>query len=197
MTGAHWEGDRDRFAPGDTLLFYTDGVTDTPAGGERFGEERLLAARRDAPADPSPMIAGRADERCASFRSATSSTIARCSVLQLVGVGARAQRRRAGSRQSTGVGELSHGADGAGEVERLELRTQATPAAVPGVRRAVVDFAELHGVGIAPDVALAVSEAITNAVLHAYRDHSAGPVRVVACAEPDRLVVVVRDYGCG
>ena len=83
------------------------------------------------------------------------------------------------------------------EVERLELRTQATPAAVPGVRRAVVDFAELHGVGVAPDVALAVSEAITNTVLHAYRDHNPGPVRVVACAEPDRLVVVVRDYGCG
>jgi serine/threonine-protein kinase RsbW/stage II sporulation protein AB (anti-sigma F factor) len=83
------------------------------------------------------------------------------------------------------------------EVERLELRTQATPAAVPGVRRAVVDFAELHGVGVAPDVALAVSEAITNAVLHAYRDEGPGQVRVVACAEPDRLVVVVRDYGCG
>jgi anti-sigma regulatory factor (Ser/Thr protein kinase) len=83
------------------------------------------------------------------------------------------------------------------EVERLELRTQATPAAVPRVRRAVVDFAELHGVGNGPDVALAVSEAITNAVLHAYRDQSPGPVRVVACAEPDRLVVVVRDYGCG
>jgi serine/threonine-protein kinase RsbW/stage II sporulation protein AB (anti-sigma F factor) len=83
------------------------------------------------------------------------------------------------------------------DIERLELRTQATPAAVPGVRRAVVDFAELHGVGVGPDVALAVSEAITNAVLHAYRDHSPGAVRVVACAEPDRLVVVVRDYGCG
>jgi anti-sigma regulatory factor (Ser/Thr protein kinase) len=83
------------------------------------------------------------------------------------------------------------------EMERLELRTQATPAAVPGVRRAVVDFAELHGVGIGPDVALAVSEAITNAVLHAYREEQAGPMRVVACAEPDRLVVVVRDYGCG
>jgi serine/threonine-protein kinase RsbW/stage II sporulation protein AB (anti-sigma F factor) len=83
------------------------------------------------------------------------------------------------------------------ERERLELRTQATPAAVPGVRRAVVDFAELHGVGVAPDIALAVSEAITNAVLHAYRGDSAGPVRVIACAEPRRLVVVVRDYGCG
>jgi anti-sigma regulatory factor (Ser/Thr protein kinase) len=85
----------------------------------------------------------------------------------------------------------------ANETERLELRTHATPAAVPGVRRAVVDFAELHGVGVPPDVALAVSEAITNAVLHAYRDGDTGDVRVVACAEPDRLVVVVRDYGCG
>jgi serine/threonine-protein kinase RsbW/stage II sporulation protein AB (anti-sigma F factor) len=83
------------------------------------------------------------------------------------------------------------------EIERLEMLTHATPAAVPGIRRAVVDFAELHGVGIPPDVALAVSEAITNAVLHAYRDGDAGNVRVVACAEPDRLVVVVRDYGCG
>jgi stage II sporulation protein AB (anti-sigma F factor) len=81
--------------------------------------------------------------------------------------------------------------------ERLELRLQASPAAVPGVRRAVVDFAELHGVGYGPDVALAVSEAITNAVLHGYRDGATGDVRVVACAEPDRLVVVVRDYGCG
>jgi anti-sigma regulatory factor (Ser/Thr protein kinase) len=82
-------------------------------------------------------------------------------------------------------------------IERLELRLQASPAAVPGVRRAVVDFAELHGVGHGPDVALAVSEAVTNAVLHGYRDGASGDVRVVACAEPERLVVVVRDYGCG
>jgi serine/threonine-protein kinase RsbW len=83
------------------------------------------------------------------------------------------------------------------EIERLELRLQASPTAVPGVRRAVVDFAELHGVGVSPDIALAVSEAVTNAVLHAYREGASGPMRVVACAEPDRLVVVVRDYGCG
>src|SRR6201989_1138284 len=101
--------------------------------------------------------------------------------------------------------------ESAGDMERLELRTQATPAAVPGIRRAVVDFAELHGggvgpavdrerperppqatpgavrgirravvafaelhgVGVGPDVALAVSEAITNAVLHAYRQEQA------------------------
>jgi anti-sigma regulatory factor (Ser/Thr protein kinase) len=83
------------------------------------------------------------------------------------------------------------------DVERLELRAHASPAAVPGIRRAVVDFAELHGIGEGPDVALAVSEAVTNVVLHAYRDGDSGDVRVVACAEAKRLVVVVRDYGCG
>ena len=83
------------------------------------------------------------------------------------------------------------------EIERLELRAPASPGAVPGMRRAVVDFAELHGVGNPPDVALAVSEAVTNAVIHGYRDGNQGDMRIVACAEPDRLVVVVRDYGCG
>jgi len=34
-------------APGDALVVYTDGVPDArAAGGERFGEERLLAALR-------------------------------------------------------------------------------------------------------------------------------------------------------
>ena len=79
----------------------------------------------------------------------------------------------------------------------VELGPLADADQLQGEHRAVVDFAELHGVGVAPDVALAVSEAITNAVLHAYREEQAGPMRVVACAEPDRLVVVVRDYGCG
>jgi serine/threonine-protein kinase RsbW len=83
------------------------------------------------------------------------------------------------------------------DIERLELRAQASPTAVPGIRRAVVDFAALHGVGEGPDVALAVSEAVTNVVLHAYRNGDSGDVRVVVCAEPQRLVVVVRDYGCG
>jgi sigma-B regulation protein RsbU (phosphoserine phosphatase) len=58
MTGsARWEETEIEIAPGDTLLFYTDGVTDTPSAGERFGEERLLAALPSAPADPRKMIA--------------------------------------------------------------------------------------------------------------------------------------------
>jgi serine phosphatase RsbU (regulator of sigma subunit) len=58
MTGAaRWEQSEIELHPGDTLLFYTDGVTDTPSGGERFGEERLLDALPDAPAEPRQMIA--------------------------------------------------------------------------------------------------------------------------------------------
>lgn len=42
--------------PGDTLLFYTDGVTDTPSSEGRFGESRLLEALAGTPADPNALI---------------------------------------------------------------------------------------------------------------------------------------------
>jgi serine/threonine-protein kinase RsbW len=82
-------------------------------------------------------------------------------------------------------------------VERLELRLAAEPGSVRAIRHAVRRFAHAHGVEDVDGVAIAVSEAATNAVLHAYREGRAGDVRLVACAEPGRLVVVVRDYGCG
>ena len=73
----------------------------------------------------------------------------------------------------------------------------ATPATVAGVRRQIAEFAAGHGVAEPADVALAVSEAVTNVVQHAYRDGRSGDVRVVACGRPNEVVVVVRDYGCG
>jgi serine phosphatase RsbU (regulator of sigma subunit) len=54
--GARWEEAELELVPGDTLLFYTDGVTDTPSGGDRFGQERLLAALPPAPTDPAAII---------------------------------------------------------------------------------------------------------------------------------------------
>jgi PAS domain S-box-containing protein len=58
MTGAaRWEQRAIELHAGDTLLFYTDGVTDTPSRGERFGEQRLLDALSEAPAEPRAMIA--------------------------------------------------------------------------------------------------------------------------------------------
>jgi serine/threonine-protein kinase RsbW len=63
-------------------------------------------------------------------------------------------------------------------------------------RRAVREYAE--GVGADPVVVeLAVSEAATNVVLHAYRDERPRTFVVIAAAERDRLLVIVRDRGIG
>jgi len=43
-------------APGDTLLAYTDGVTERRAGREQFGPERLLAAAGTAVGQPAPQL---------------------------------------------------------------------------------------------------------------------------------------------
>ena len=84
------------------------------------------------------------------------------------------------------------------EVDRLEMRLDLSAESVRQARHEVAEFARRHELANPDDVALAVSEAATNAVLHAYRsedDH--GDVRVVACARETGLVVVVRDYGVG
>jgi anti-sigma regulatory factor (Ser/Thr protein kinase) len=82
--------------------------------------------------------------------------------------------------------------------QRFEMRVGAHAAVVGDLRKGVVAFAaDTAGFEDTGQIALAVSEAITNAVVHAYRDAEVGDVRVVACNEPDRLVVVVRDYGSG
>jgi GAF domain-containing protein len=45
-------------ASGESLLLYTDGVTDTPGGdGARFGDARLLAAVEAAPGEPEALLA--------------------------------------------------------------------------------------------------------------------------------------------
>ena len=80
---------------------------------------------------------------------------------------------------------------------RFEMRTPAAAQHVGNLRQAVVEFAQSLGYEDTGPIAIAVSEAITNAIVHAYRDSEPGDVRVVACNEPDRLVVVVRDYGDG
>lgn len=47
------------------------------------------------------------------------------------------------------------------------------------------------------DVKVAVTEACTNVVVHAYAGEDPGTLRVDAWTEPERLVVLVRDQGHG
>jgi serine/threonine-protein kinase RsbW len=79
---------------------------------------------------------------------------------------------------------------------RVELELPATPDSVPAARHAVARLAEDVGAGLL-DVKIAVSEAVGNVVVHAYRDGSEGKVEITAGVEDDKLVVVVSDTGIG
>jgi PAS domain S-box-containing protein len=66
-TGA-WEERRVVAAPGDAIVLYTDGVTDTRgADGERFGQDRLGALLQDAGGLEAEEIAARIDEALRAF----------------------------------------------------------------------------------------------------------------------------------
>jgi anti-sigma regulatory factor (Ser/Thr protein kinase) len=79
-----------------------------------------------------------------------------------------------------------------------EATFPSSPPGVGAMRREVAAFAKHAGMdddGIG-SVRLAVSEAATNAVVHAYRD-GRGDLGVRAYIDGDELVVVVRDTGRG
>jgi serine/threonine-protein kinase RsbW/stage II sporulation protein AB (anti-sigma F factor) len=76
----------------------------------------------------------------------------------------------------------------------------AVPAAVPTLRGAIAKFLGDAGIGepVLTSAKLAVSEAVTNAVMHAYVDAPhPGAVRVDATFEGDSLLVEVGDDGSG
>ena len=76
----------------------------------------------------------------------------------------------------------------------------AVPAAVPTLRGAIAGFLGDAGIGEPPltSAKLAVSEAVTNAVMHAYVDAPRpGAVSVDASFEGDSLLVEVSDDGSG
>jgi anti-sigma regulatory factor (Ser/Thr protein kinase) len=78
----------------------------------------------------------------------------------------------------------------------LELSFLAVSESVREARHAVADFARAHGAD-PDDVALAVSEAVSNAVIHAFRGREPGRIDLRALVDGDRLVVSVSDDGVG
>jgi serine/threonine-protein kinase RsbW len=78
------------------------------------------------------------------------------------------------------------------------LRTRATQERVAVARQFAAGAADAFGAGATTgeDAKLAVTEACTNAALHAY-DGTPGPLQVEARLFGDRLVVAVRDAGRG
>jgi anti-sigma regulatory factor (Ser/Thr protein kinase) len=80
--------------------------------------------------------------------------------------------------------------------ESLDLELPAEPESVAEARHAAARLARHHGAEEA-DVKIAVSEAVGNAVLHAYRDQNSGTVSVKGSVVRGRLVFVITDTGVG
>jgi stage II sporulation protein AB (anti-sigma F factor) len=80
----------------------------------------------------------------------------------------------------------------------LEFSVPATPANVGSVRRRVAEAASRAGASgrVVDDIRLCVSEAVANAVLHAYGQTS-GTVEVVVELDKGELALLVRDTGNG
>ena len=78
----------------------------------------------------------------------------------------------------------------------LELELPAVASSVGAGRHAVREFSDGHSLDHAA-IAIAVSEALTNVVIHAYRDNGGGPMRISATMLADALLVVVSDDGVG
>ena len=78
-------------------------------------------------------------------------------------------------------------------------RLSARPEEVSNLRHRVRAFAEQAGVRaqVLDDLTLAVSEAVTNVVIHAYRDGPPGTIDVTATVSDGHLEVLVRDDGVG
>lgn len=76
---------------------------------------------------------------------------------------------------------------------------RATPEIIPMLRHAVADLA--RSVGISGEqldgVRLAVSEALSNVVLHAYEQDNPGDIHLTARVVRDELWVLVADDGRG
>ena len=82
----------------------------------------------------------------------------------------------------------------------LRWRFPAAPQSVADARRAARTAAHSYGVDavMIDAIALCVSEAMTNAVVHAYRDHAEpGGVEVEAHKPDSFICIYVRDEGSG
>jgi len=81
----------------------------------------------------------------------------------------------------------------------LELTLPSRPENVAVVRHALGGFGDALEVPdhALADIKLAVTEACTNVVVHAYPGRDDGPLGVTATVDEGSLTVVVRDHGRG
>jgi serine/threonine-protein kinase RsbW len=86
-----------------------------------------------------------------------------------------------------------------GDRRTVRLSIPARPEYITLCRLALTGLSKLRPLSqeLLGDLKLALTEACSNSVRHAYRDRDAGVVEVVYELHPDRLVIEVTDEGGG
>lgn len=81
----------------------------------------------------------------------------------------------------------------------LDETWRAVPANVPTARHVVLSHLKATNISDPPlnDICLACSEAVSNAVIHAYVGRDPGPVRVRVDVGPNEIELTVQDEGTG
>jgi len=80
--------------------------------------------------------------------------------------------------------------------EPLHIELSGDPGSIALARDAAREFADLCGAD-PDDLALAVSEAVTNAIVHGYRGGNDGVVGLIGYPDDEDCVVEVSDRGIG
>jgi anti-sigma regulatory factor (Ser/Thr protein kinase) len=162
--------DEVRLAPGDTIILFTDGVTDASNAGDRFGDERLQElARSFDPALPASVMAERIEETAVLHAGFTPQDDMALVAVQVP----------------------------AGFVRAAQFNLGGGPEAISGARKAVAEF--LTG-SVSDerlyDLQLLASEVVTNAVRHGGARHGE-QVDLRIALEAERVRLEVRDPGPG
>jgi serine/threonine-protein kinase RsbW len=84
-------------------------------------------------------------------------------------------------------------------VPYLGLNRAALPETAGEARRRITEFASAHGADrrLQADIALAVTEAVANVIVHAYPPGRVGTLSIAADIEEGELEIVVTDEGEG
>jgi serine phosphatase RsbU (regulator of sigma subunit)/anti-sigma regulatory factor (Ser/Thr protein kinase) len=164
-------------APGETVFLYSDGLIERPGRTMAEALAELAAVAKDAAANrvlPAGAAASRPERMC----QLTAELLTRTGYADDVTV-------LAAQRRDTPVPPLT--------LERLAVRDSLAP-----MREAFTGWLDSFG-PVEDDrqsLKMAVSEAITNAIEHAYPPGRPGPVRLVASMLPDGFLEVnVADRG--
>jgi anti-sigma regulatory factor (Ser/Thr protein kinase) len=83
------------------------------------------------------------------------------------------------------------------QVDTLRIEVPATADRLVQIRHRLLAWIEPIGVpdAVAADIVLAVNEACTNSVEHAYRDSNDGVIEVEASLKDGSIIVCVSDHG--